>query len=214
MFNNLSEIIMSIISGGSLIGAISSLIMTLFNNRKIQIKSGSGERKIEIDGASSEEILKLLADLKGDSGDPLDSKSGGNKPPEDKFNHFIKYLGIQKRYYDTNLAQTRAVFYIGITLLFVGIAMISIGVIMGLTSTKPDALTLILTFSSGVLIDFIGTIFVAMHTKTLETAAAYQQSISRVSNALLAKSIVDSLDDASLREQALIEIVKGLSQEK
>ena len=210
-FNGLTEIIMSILSGGSLIGALSGMMMALINSYKAKMKINKNE--IEIDGYDKEYLTSLLKSL-SDETDKIDTDTGnGNgKSTNNNFRHFINYLGIQKRYYDTNLEQTRAIFYIGITLLFIGIIMISVGVIIGLTVNKPDALTLILTFSSGVLVDFLGTVFVGMHTKTLETAAAYQISISKVSNALLAKDFIDCVEDVTLHQQALIDIAKGLTQ--
>lgn len=203
---------MMILSGGGLLGAISSLLMSLISSRKVQnLKIKTDESEIEILAAGKDEIKKMLDGVNNET-NPLEPAPDRNREPDNNFNHFLKYLGIQKRYYDTNLTQTRAVFFIGITLLFIGVVMISVGVIMGLSSNTPNALTLVLTFVSGILIDFLGTIFVSIHTKTLETAAVYQKSISRVSNTLLAKSIVDNLDDKNLRQQALIEIAKELSK--
>ena len=136
-----------------------------------------------------------------------------NTPPSKRqYDHFINYLRIQERYYDTNLAQTRAVFTMGVILLSLGIAMIAAGVVMSLSPTAPSTIALLLTFSAGVLVDFLGTIFVAIHAKTLETASIYQKYISRVSNSLLAKEFITDITDPVLKQQALIDIAKNLCQ--
>lgn len=206
MLNDWVEVVVGIIAGVGTIGTLLSFVATVSNVKKSRIDP---KRSASADDAFTAEFIQLLDASKTEENSSTQNLES-NVSPSEKFKHFWGYLAIQKRYYETNLAQTRTVFFIGIVLLFIGITMITVGVASGLSAKEADTITMLLTFSAGVLVDFIGTIFVAIYAKTLETAATYQKYISRVSNSLLARDLIKDISDPALQQQAIADIAKNL----
>ena len=61
---------------------------------------------------------------------------------------------------------------------------------------------------SGIVVDFIGAIFIKMYTKNIEAAVKFHAKFAESNNLLLANSIAHKIDDNILRETTLSEIAK------
>lgn len=61
---------------------------------------------------------------------------------------------------------------------------------------------------SGILIDFIGTIFITMYTKSLDASVKFHSKLASSNNLLLANSIATKISDETLRELTFSEIAK------
>ena len=63
---------------------------------------------------------------------------------------------------------------------------------------------------SGIVVDFIGAIFIKMYTKNIEASVKFHAKFAESNNLLLANSIANKIDDDKLRENTLSEISKNI----
>ena len=63
---------------------------------------------------------------------------------------------------------------------------------------------------SGIIVDFIGAIFIKMYTKNIEAAVKFHAKFAESNNLLLANSIANKIEDERLREDTLSEISKRI----
>lgn len=113
------------------------------------------------------------------------------------------------RYYDMNLAQTKFLSGLGIMMIIFGILIVVASLYM-YTSFDPDKILLLVGSLSGIVIDFIGAIFIKMYTKNIEAAVKFHAKFAESNNLLLANSIANKIDDDKLREDTLSEISKNI----
>ena len=104
------------------------------------------------------------------------------------------------RYYDMNLAQTKFLF---------GILIVVASLYMYM-SLDTDKILLFVGSFSGIIVDFIGAIFIKMYTKNIEAAVKFHAKFAESNNLLLANSIANKIEDERLREDTLSEISKRI----
>lgn len=109
------------------------------------------------------------------------------------------------RYYDMNLAQTKFLSGLGIMMIIFGILIVGVTLYM-YTSFEMDKTLLIIGSLSGIVVDFIGAIFILMYTKNIEAAIKFHAKFAESNNLLLANSIANKIEDSKLRENTLSEI--------
>jgi hypothetical protein len=63
---------------------------------------------------------------------------------------------------------------------------------------------------SGIVVDFIGAIFIKMYTKNIEAAVKFHAKFAESNNLLLANSIANKIEDDKIREDTLSEISKNI----
>lgn len=63
---------------------------------------------------------------------------------------------------------------------------------------------------SGIVVDFIGAIFIKMYTKNIEASVKFHAKFAESNNLLLANSIANKIDADKLREDTLSEISKNI----
>lgn len=115
-----------------------------------------------------------------------------------------------QRYYDLNLSQTKFLSKLGIFLILFGLTIISISILLYLR-IKDDLWLLLIGAVSGVLIDFVGAIFITMYTKSLEASVKFHSKLAGSNILLLANSIATKINDEKLRESTLSEIAKNMA---
>ena len=115
-----------------------------------------------------------------------------------------------QRYYDLNLSQTKFLSKLGIALILFGLVTISISIFLYL-NVKDDLWLLLVGTISGILIDFVGAIFITMYTKNLDASVKFHSKLAGSNNLLLANSIATKIGNESLRESTLAEIAKGIA---
>lgn len=113
------------------------------------------------------------------------------------------------RYYDMNLAQTKFLSGLGIMMIIFGILIVVASLYM-YTSFDSDKILLLVGSLSGIIVDFIGAIFIKMYTKNIEAAVKFHAKFAESNNLLLANSIANKIDDDKLREDTLSEISKNI----
>lgn len=119
------------------------------------------------------------------------------------------------KYYDMNLAQTKFLTGLGIGMILSGV-IITIGTIVAYSFLQPDIALLIIGNLTGILLDFMGTIYIKMYTKNLEAAVRFHGKIAESNSLLLANSIANKIENEDLRERTLSdiskEIVRGMKE--
>jgi hypothetical protein len=63
---------------------------------------------------------------------------------------------------------------------------------------------------SGIVVDFIGAVFIKMYTKNVEAAVKFHARFAKGNNLLLANLIANKIEDDKIREDTLSEISKNI----
>ncbi len=113
------------------------------------------------------------------------------------------------RYYDMNLAQTKFLSGLGIMMIIFGILIVVASLYMYMSS-DADKILLFVGSLSGIIVDFIGAIFIKMYTKNIEAAVKFHAKFAESNNLLLANSIANKIEDEKIRETTLSEISKRI----
>ena len=113
------------------------------------------------------------------------------------------------RYYDMNLAQTKFLSGLGIMMILFGILIVVASLYMYM-SLNTDKILLFVGSFSGIIVDFIGAIFIKMYTKILKQQLSFMQNLWRVIIFLLANSIANKIEDERLRKTPYQKYLKGL----
>ena len=117
------------------------------------------------------------------------------------------------RYYTMNLAQTKFLSILGIVMIIAGIVIVLVSCTVYISS-ESDKMFLIVGNISGIIVDFIGAIFIKMYTQNLEAAVKFHAKFAESNNLLLANSIANKIENADLREQTLSDISTGIAMVK
>ena len=115
-----------------------------------------------------------------------------------------------KRFFDINLNQLSWVFKLGIGTVLAGMVIIFLAIIMFAVSPKYN-IAVLTGAISGVLVDFIGVIFIRMYTETIKASIQLQNKLVHNNDNLLANLLAEDIDDKNLRNQTLSEIAKTIS---
>ncbi len=137
--------------------------------------------------------------------------SAENKTP--KMQAEIRFDNSQsdfKRFFDINLNQLSWVFKLGIGTVLAGMVIIFLAIIMFAVSPKYN-IAVLTGAISGVLVDFIGVIFIRMYTETIKASIQLQNKLVHNNDNLLANLLAEDIDDKNLRNQTLSEIAKTIS---
>lgn len=113
------------------------------------------------------------------------------------------------RYYDMNLAQTKFLSGLGIMMIIFGILIVISSLYMYM-SMDGDKNPLFVGSLSGIVVDFIGAIFIKMYTKNIKAAVKFHAKFAESNNLLLANSIANKIRDDKIREDTLSEISKNI----
>lgn len=113
------------------------------------------------------------------------------------------------RYYDMNIAQTKFLSGLGIMMIIFGILIVGVSLYMYM-SLDSDKVLLFAGSLSGIVLDFIGVVFIKMYTKNIEAAVKFHEKFAESNNLLLANSIANKIENDRLREDTLSEMSKNI----
>lgn len=116
-----------------------------------------------------------------------------------------------QRYYDLNLQQTKYLYKIGILLIIIGIAISISTILISIYVKTASNIIIVSSFITGILIDFIGAIFIIIYTKTIDSTIKFQSKLAENNRFLLANLISTHIINTDLKEATLSEIAKNLS---
>ena len=117
------------------------------------------------------------------------------------------------RYYDMNLAQTKFLSGLGIMMILSGVVIVGATFYMYIF-LKVDKALLYVGSSSGIIVDFIGTLFIKMYIKNIDATVKFHAKFAESNNLLLANSIANKIEDTQIRENTLSEISKSIIMRK
>lgn len=113
------------------------------------------------------------------------------------------------RYYDMNLAQTKFLSELGIVMIILGILIVVASLVL-YVNLNSDRILLFVGNVSGIIVDFVGAIFIKMYTQNVEAAVRFHAKFAESNNLLLANSIANKIENEELREMTLSEISKQI----
>lgn len=113
------------------------------------------------------------------------------------------------RYYDMNLAQTKFLSELGIVMIILGILIVVASLVL-YVYLNSDRILLFVGNVSGIIVDFVGAIFIKMYTQNVEAAVRFHAKFAESNNLLLANSIANKIENEELREMTLSEISKQI----
>ena len=77
-------------------------------------------------------------------------------------------------------------------------------------SCSVDKIVLLVGSLSGIVVDFIGAVFIKMYTQNIEAAIKFHAVFAESNTLLLANSIANKIEDTTLRENTLSDISKSI----
>lgn len=113
------------------------------------------------------------------------------------------------RYYDMNLAQTKFLSGLGIMMIIFGILIVIVSLVL-YVYLNSDKTILFVGNICGIIVDFVGAIFIKMYTQNIEAAVKFHAKFAESNNLLLANSIANNIESEQLREITLSEISKEI----
>jgi len=113
------------------------------------------------------------------------------------------------RYYDMNLSQTRFLSGLGIVMIILGILIVVASLVL-YVYLNSDRILLFVGNISGIIVDFVGAIFIKMYTQNVDAAVRFHAKFAESNNLLLANSIANKIENEELREATLSEISKQI----
>ena len=108
-----------------------------------------------------------------------------------------------------NLAQTKFLSGLGIMMIIFGILIVVASLVMYIY-TDADKTLLLVGNISGIIVDFVGAVFIKMYTQNVEAAVRFHAKFAESNNLLLANSIANKIENEELREMTLSEIAKDI----
>jgi len=129
------------------------------------------------------------------------------KRAEQRFKQHQEQL---KRYYDVNIKQLKAVFPLGIFAMIFGTLIV--GMTIYLFKDNPNVIPTVAGCVSGLLIDFIGAVFIQMYTKTVKASTKFHDKLIGSNNNLFANVLVTKISDPKVKDEAFAEIAKIITR--
>jgi len=116
-----------------------------------------------------------------------------------------------KRYYDINLSHLKVVFPLGIGIIVFGSAVIIISIVIFRDIAQENIMPITIGVISGLLIDFIGAIFIRMYIETVKASTKFHNQLVYSNNNLFANVLVTKISDEKLRNETFAEMAKLIS---
>ena len=108
-----------------------------------------------------------------------------------------------------NLSQTRFLSGLGIVMIILGILIVVASLVL-YVYLNSDRILLFVGNISGIIVDFVGAIFIKMYTQNVDAAVRFHAKFAESNNLLLANSIANKIENEELREATLSEISKQI----
>lgn len=127
----------------------------------------------------------------------------------------IQFKNSQKalsRYYDINLEHLKMIFPVGIGTMAMGIVIIMLSILVFKNNVHQNIVPTLIGSLSGILIDFIGAIFIKMYIETVKTSAEFHSKLIHSNDNIFAYSLVMKIGEEKLRNEALAELAKIIAK--
>lgn len=114
-------------------------------------------------------------------------------------------------YFDRNLSQVKAIFWMAVVVMVAGFGFIVWGLQKAIAT--PEHVTIaIIGAASGIITQFIGLTFMAIYKNTMEQATRYVSVLERINTVGMAVQILDAIDEQSseLKDVTRVDIIRLL----
>ena len=138
--------------------------------------------------------------------DILEVAEGDNVKRSEKL--FRNHQRELKRYYDTNLKHYKAMFPVGIVLVFLGAIIIGGTIWVFRDAIENSIAPILIGAVSGVLVDFIGAVLIHMYTETVKSSIAFHSQLMKSNHALFANMLAFKIKDESKQDDTFAELAK------
>jgi hypothetical protein len=114
-------------------------------------------------------------------------------------------------YFDRNLNQVRAIFYVAVAVMLAGFGFILWGLHAAVLNPEHVKVALIAS-SSGVITEFIGLTFMMIYRSTMLQATQFMSVLERINTVGMAVQILDAMGDESpdLKDLTRVDIIRLL----
>jgi nitrate reductase gamma subunit len=119
-------------------------------------------------------------------------------------------------YFNKNLSQVSAIFWLSVIVMFIGFVIIVWGITQAIA--LPDStLPTVVTGLAGVITELIGATFLFLYRSTMEQAVNYTKTLERINSVGMAMQILDTIPnnakDDGLKNSTKAIVVKMLMQQ-
>jgi hypothetical protein len=111
-------------------------------------------------------------------------------------------------YFDRNLAQVNAIFWLALVAMVTGFALVIWGIVLSIQSINHE--TAWVAAASGVLTEFISVTFMVIYRSTMSQAKTFVQVLEKINTVGMSVQILDSLPDGPEKNTTRAELVKLL----
>jgi hypothetical protein len=119
-------------------------------------------------------------------------------------------------YFNRNLSQVTAIFWLSVTVMFIGFAIIIWGIAQAIQSPS-STLPAVITGMAGIVTELIGATFLFIYRSTMEQAVTYTKTLERINSVGMAMQILDTIPnnakDDGLKNSTKATVVKMLMQQ-
>lgn len=119
-------------------------------------------------------------------------------------------------YFNRNLSQVTAIFWLSVIVMFIGFAIIIWGIAQAV-QLPNSTLPAVITGMSGVITELIGATFLFIYRSTMEQAVTYTKTLERINSVGMAMQILDTIPnnakDDGLKNSTKATVVKMLMQQ-
>jgi nitrate reductase gamma subunit len=116
-------------------------------------------------------------------------------------------------YFNKNLTQVSAIFWLSVLVMFIGFGIIIWGITLAI-SKHDSSLPAIITGLAGVITELIGATFLFIYRSTMEQAVNYTKTLERINSVGMAMQILDTIPnnakEGGLKNSTKATVVKML----
>lgn len=117
-----------------------------------------------------------------------------------------------KRYYDINLGHLKWVFPVGIGTIIAGVGIIVLSIILFRDVSNENVVLILIGTASGILIDFVGAIFIKMYMETIKASTEFHNKLIHSNDNLFANVLATKITDENLKNETFSEMAKIIAR--
>ena len=102
-------------------------------------------------------------------------------------------------YFNRNLNQISAIFWLSVVVMIVGFAILVWG-IAGAFQSKVTIITAILATTAGIITEFIGATFLFLYRSTIQQGMSYSRTLERINAVGMAMQILDTMPNETKKD--------------
>ena len=126
---------------------------------------------------------------------------------------FIQHQRELKRYYDHNLEHSRSLLILGGLLIVFGVVIVITTFVVSV-NYEAGIVPIVLGSISGLVVDFIGYIFVRMYSRNLDASIKYHEKLTVSNNLLLSNVATSRIEDKECRDKSYANIALEIAKIK